>query len=133
MLLNKKRNISNDIAIHQKINTEHRITLVDNNKLKPHNGHSIFEYNTETNTLGFADVQVPSVVNFLTWKSEINNRFLVEKQNCLYVSGLNYDSAIKHLNRQYGLKLTNDNIIINRNISQGGTHVVVSTKKVKKS
>jgi hypothetical protein len=86
--------------------------------LKPENNHSVFEYNRKTNTIRYADIIHPTVVNWHTWKQELNNREIIKNDNCLYVSALNVKNAIKHFNKAYNLNLTDKTI----NIQSDTTH-----------
>ena len=67
------------------------------NRIKPHKGHKLFEYNIETNEIKESKFE-PEEADFLGRKKP---KKVIAQKNCLYVSALNATNAIKKLRKRY--------------------------------
>lgn len=86
---------SAEIVDHVKQN---KTTLV--NRILPKQGHMCFEYNALTNQLTYArfmnsNIYLPEAMNGRV----VPRRKVMIKDNCMYVTALNFKNAIKHLER----------------------------------
>lgn len=65
--------------------------------LKPKQGHKCFEYNTGTNELSYAKFEKQDV-HFdqkITYRRKV-----IIKENCIYITALNFKNATKKINQQ---------------------------------
>jgi|GEM_PF-4575237 len=72
--------------------------------LKPHKGHKIWEFNTKTGDIRIAEMEDVPHNPFNKAKSglpEGPKKKLMTKENCVYVSALNIENAVKKI----GLKV----------------------------
>lgn len=70
-------------------------------QLKPHRGHTIFEYNKETGSLIKATFD--DVVFDIT--KEKQQKRITINENCVYISALNLKNAAKKIAKYYGVNL----------------------------
>jgi hypothetical protein len=73
--------------------------------IKPHKGHTLYEFNIDTKELVEAtfektDVEYVAVIN----KHNIARRKVIMQPGCIYVSSLNKKNAMKKLNKSYETK-----------------------------
>lgn len=61
--------------------------------LKPHKGHTTFEYNHATGKLNVAEIKT----------TDEGKKFIDVKEDCIYISALNRKNAFKKLKQHYGL------------------------------
>mgnify|MGYP006374234885 FL=1 len=96
-------------------------TLVLQKKIIPKPNHLLFEYNTVTEVLGVAEYEphrkeihwheaieiskhIRNPIN-INCTSTITKEKVINKPNCIYISALNKDNAIKLLEREYQITL----------------------------
>jgi len=60
-------------------------------ELRPHKGHTVFQFNTVTGKLSLAVVGV----------DENNKKSIKVEKDCIYVSALNRKNALKKLNQYF--------------------------------
>jgi hypothetical protein len=73
----------------------------------PKQGHSLFKYNTVTNTLSKAKFSSKDVHVSIEKGSTSGRKKVIMEENCIYVHALNWINAIKHLRNMSGLKNLN--------------------------
>lgn len=95
----KSKSFDPDISIEKKVEQEKQHKKVG--QLKPHKGHTVFQYNTETGAITKAVFEELVLFNSLT---KVNKRINVEK-DCLYVSALNLKNAAKKIAKYHGINL----------------------------
>lgn len=72
--------------------------------LKPHKGHKIWEFNTKTGHIAIAEMESVPHNPFTKGRSglpEGPKKKLITKENCVYVSAMNIENAVK----KFGLKV----------------------------
>ena len=74
--------------------------------LKPHRGHTIFQYNTIDGRLTKA---VFDKVNYVLGQKKQPKRITVE-EGCVYISSLNLKNAIKRLSKHYGNNIKTEDL-----------------------
>ena len=75
-------------------------------QLKPHKGHTVFEYNVLTGELVPAVIEdVISVQKHHKDLPPTKHRKIIVKEGCVYVSALNIKNAVKKLAKYYGNKI----------------------------
>lgn len=100
--LETKQHESAEIVDHVKQN---KTTLV--NRIMPKQGHKCFEYNALTNQLTYAKFMQSNIDLSEAMKGNIvPKRKVMIKDNCMYVTALNFKNAIKHLERILERKIT---------------------------
>lgn len=70
------------------------------NRIRPHKGHTLFEYNIETNEIKKAKIEAVLEYPEATGLKKVQKK-VVAQRNCLYVSALNEKNAIKKLKKRY--------------------------------
>lgn len=87
-----------DISIEKKVEVE---KLQKVGQLKPHKGHTVYQYNTQTGAITQA-VFEDLIIGVMGAKQ--NKRILVQKE-CIYVSALNLKNAAKKVAKYHGINL----------------------------
>jgi len=73
--------------------------------IKPHKGHTLYEFNVETRELVEATFEKTDVSYIDVQKGKnIARRKVIMKAKCIYVSSLNRKNAMKKLNKAYEIK-----------------------------
>lgn len=71
-------------------------------RIKPHRGHTLYQYNKVTKELIEAKFEEQELVIGAGLKVQKPNKKVLVQENCIYVSALNKKNALKRINK-YGL------------------------------
>lgn len=93
-----------EVKFVKEVKQEKQTVLV--NSIYPHEGHKCFEYNAITNCLSLA-VYIETAISFeAAQNGEIAPKRKVNtKENCHYVTALNFNNAVKRLSKILGRKI----------------------------
>ena len=75
--------------------------------MRPHRGHTLFKYNTETGELTKAEFKKQDA-NFLEEvgiAKKDKTRIVEAEEGCIYVSALNIKNAVKRLGKYHGVNV----------------------------
>lgn len=93
--MNELQEVSADKIVNvRQAEHEKQNKLISN--IRPRRGHTVFEYNIETNEINKAKVER---IYVLAKEGSVNK--IQANKNCLYVSALNVKNAIKKLKKRY--------------------------------
>ena len=93
-----------EVKIVKEVKQEKKIVKLGT--IFPHSGHKCFEYNIITNELTLARFSEQAIDYTAAQKGEIaKKRKVMTRENCTYITALNYKNATKHFEKQLGRKL----------------------------
>lgn len=111
-----------ELEKHNRESEKQQIEAVEEKKQKqeikfdstimPYKGHKLFEINIVTKKIKEAEYNQKEPINILTWDKECKKEVL-KKKDCVYISALNKESALKRLKQMKGSaarELKNENI-----------------------
>lgn len=96
----RKDKVKNDLEISIKQGTQQEIIFIDT--LRPHPGHTMFEYNYKENVLRPANY-VQKRIHWEDVQKVLKNRDILIEENCIYFSRLNKNNAIEFLKKEFGV------------------------------
>lgn len=67
--------------------------------IRPKKNHILFEVNLEDGTIERAEFEDPEFFYWKKGKDSLKRKKVIMKKDCLYISALNEENAIKKLNR----------------------------------
>lgn len=75
--------------------------------MKPHRGHTLFKYNTNTGELTRAEFveQEADYSRVIEGKNPTKNKVVRAEEGCIYVSALNLKNAVKRLGKYHGVNV----------------------------
>lgn len=76
-------------------------------KIKPQKNHTLFEVNLLDKTISLAEFEeIPPLEWHKAVKGDLSlNKVVTKKENCVYISSLNKENAIKILKRDFKIEL----------------------------
>ena len=83
------------------------ILKVFDSRIKPHENHTLFEFDLKTKEIRLAKIEPES--KEIHWNNAVNGNFkkqnkkVIKKENCIYISSLNKENCIKILKRDFGI------------------------------
>jgi hypothetical protein len=101
--INIDRNVKDKIEIVKQQQAE--IQKVFDSKIIPHENHSLFEFDLNTNEIRLAKFdELPAIKWEDALKCQISaQKKITKKENCIYISALNKKNVIKILKRDFNI------------------------------
>jgi len=88
-----------EILKNEEVSGEEVVTEKLVGRLKPHRGHTVFEFNTKTGKLVKAEFEEPDLS-----KPKQNKKIMVQK-DCLYIAALNLKNAARKVALYHGVNI----------------------------
>ena len=103
--INIDSNVKDKIEIVKQQQAE--IQKVFDSKIIPHENHSLFEFDLNTNEIRLAKFdELPAIKYEDALKGQISaQKKITKKENCIYISALNKKNVIKILKRDFNINL----------------------------
>lgn len=73
--------------------------------MKPHRGHTVYQYNTETGELTKAIFEEQNAKFNTPLNRQGKTKVIMAQEGCIYVSALNIKNAIKRLGKYHGINV----------------------------
>lgn len=82
------------------------IQKVFDSRIKPHENHTLFEFDLKTKEIRLTKIEPES--KEIHWNKAVKgdflqNKIVMKKENCIYISSLNKENVIKILKRDFGI------------------------------
>jgi hypothetical protein len=86
---------------------QEEIQKIFDNRITPHENHTLFEYNLISKTI---DIAVFDNTPEIKWVDAVKGNFsinkkITKKDNCIYISALNKSNVIKILKRDFNINI----------------------------